>query len=124
MLTSSTKKVIALLHEMYYRHEELKANLFDYSDSSIQEMLNCLKQSGLICLRADGKDSSLSSYELSKPLFQITLLDLLMATGEGILPVFQNKESIYENYGTAACRLGVLNEVTCEMLGKIHITDI
>nr|WP_320059305.1 hypothetical protein [uncultured Bacteroides sp.] len=124
MLTSNTKKAIALLHDMYYRHGYMKDNLCDFSDSSTQEMLSHLESVGLICLRTDGIANALSSYELCKPLSEITLQDLLMALGEGVCPVFENKETIYEQYGMAASRLGVLNEVTCELLAKIRITDL
>jgi len=124
MLTSNTKKAIALLHDMYYRHGYGKDNLCDFSDSSTQEMLSNLESVGLICLRTDEVANALSSYELCKPLFEITLQDLLAATGEGICPVFKNKEKIYEQYSTAASRLGVLNEVACELLAKIRIIDL
>ncbi|WP_321330973.1 hypothetical protein [uncultured Bacteroides sp.] len=124
MLTSNTKKVVALLYDIYHQREPSDTALCVFSDSSTQMLLSRLEKAKLICLRT-GEDANLvSSYELCCPLFDITLRDLLVATGEGLCPVFDNKEGIYDEYGAAACRLGVLNEVMCEMLEKIRITDL
>ena len=124
MLTLNTKQAIKLLHDIYYKTDVTKSNSYSFSDSTIQVLLNRMKSAGLICQRTDGEVDLLSSYRLNRPLFDITLSDLMTALGEGLHPVYGNTETIYDEYGFAARRLGVLNEVACEMLAKIHLTDL
>ena len=56
-----------------------KSNSYSFSDSTIQVLLNRMKSAGLICQRTDGEIDLLSSYRLNRPLFDITLSDLMLA---------------------------------------------
>ena len=126
MLSSEVIKAIGILKEINYSLDNIENNaLHPLSDVASRRLLEKLCTSGLVRLKADKRtDSVLSSYELCHPLDQISLCDILIATGEGLELCVENEEDIYARYGLVGRRLGVLNQLACHYLSEIHLTDI
>jgi len=63
-------------------------------------------------------------YELTRPLRQITLCDVLRLTNGEIHLCFEGGKDIYDRYGSAGRRLGVANYVTCHLLSEINLAEV
>jgi hypothetical protein len=126
MLSPEVIKAIGILKDINYSLDNAENNaLHPLSDVASRCLLEKLCTSGLVRLKADKRtDLALSSYELCHPLDQISLCDILIATGEGFELCVENEEDIYARYGLAGRRLGVLNQLACHYLSEIHLTEI
>ncbi|WP_071145230.1 hypothetical protein [Bacteroides ihuae] len=126
MLSLEIVKAVSLLKEINYGLSGTEsARKSPLSEFDTRRLLSKLHSSGLIRLKAV-KNGALgsSSYELCYPIYQISLCDILVATGGGIELSVENTEDIYNNYGMAGKRLGVLNQMACRYLSEIHLTDV
>ena len=65
----------------------------------------------------------LSSYELSRPLSDISLLDVLEATNEPIRCNMPTPEEFYIYHRQIANKIGVFNQVARTFLADIKIAD-
>ena len=64
-----------------------------------------------------------TTYELIRPLKDISLLNVLEATGEHINCNYPAKEEMYLRFHNVAPRLGVLNQITRTYLSQIKLID-
>lgn len=126
MLSLEVVKAVSLLKEINYGLSGTEsARRSPLSELDTRRLLGKLHSSGLIRLKPvrNGATGS-GSYELCYPIYQISLCDILVATGGGIELSMENTEDIYNNYGMAGKRLGVLNQMACRYLSEIHLTDV
>lgn len=122
MLTISTHAAIAVLQDIASGDTHRSAN-FSLAEGEFKKILKALTDAQLICLLPVAKEYTLPSYKLSRPLHQLTLLDLLEATGDPIHFNLPTPESYYNRYGEAAKKMGIINQMTRRFLADIHLTD-
>lgn len=92
--------------------------------NTVAELLQKLENGGLIrCTNADRREE-LSSYELTRPCHQTTLLELLEITGEHLNCNHPTNEVLYIRYRGAASKLGVINQMTRTYLSDIRLSDL
>lgn len=124
MLTLVTQTAIAILAEIGKDTPCIDAEHL-YSDELCQpDLLSRLESGGLISRLPEHSRNRLSSYRLVRPAREISLLDVLMATGEHLNCNSSLGEKFYHKYGTAARKLGVLNSVMCQFLSEIHLSEL
>lgn len=127
MFTWEIKEAISLLKEIeYMQGRPIRGqSLPEASRTKVRKLLDCLCREGLLrVMDRTGCDPLYFRYTLCHPLQEITLCDILRVTGGTIhLSVGDTKE-IYENYGMAGRRLGVMNDMACHFLSEINLTEI
>lgn len=124
MLTPLTQTAIAILYDI--AHGGTSDNLPHYAlfMNTVSELLAKLESGGLIrCINPDKRDN-LSSYELTRPTFEISLLELLEMTGEHLNCNYPTNEALYSRYPGAAAKLGVVNQMTRVYLSEIKLNDL
>lgn len=129
MLTNKTQKAIDILYEIAYHqsHSCPRKKGAVVCASECSTILDQLCVAGLIRLLPDTDAGSCTSYILCLDLSDITLYQLLLAIDENINLVnpLTNEERIYKHYhyGTAALKLGVLNQTLCTLLHDVRVID-
>jgi hypothetical protein len=127
MLSLEVIKAVSLLKDIHYGLSVTRSKRsYPLSEVDMSRLLDKFLSSGLIRLKPNlnGRSTNLASYELCYPLYQISLCDILVVTGGGIELSVEDSEDIYNNYGLAGRRLGVLNQMACRCLSDIHLTDV
>lgn len=123
MLTQVTLTSIALLREIsLHKDNTTEGNSFEGKEPI--ELINKLVSGGLLRLLPDRDAGSIYSYELTRPLHQISLLDLLEATDEHLNCNHPTREEFYTRFGRAALRLGVVNHMTRLYLDDISLVEL
>lgn len=122
MLSIPTQAAIAILHDIS-SGSDLQASNFLFSEEEWRKLLDELETGRLIRLLPDKMPGTLSSYELCRPLPEISLLDVLRATDEPIRCTVPTPESFYLRHGQIANKIGVLNQVARTFLADIKISD-
>ena len=64
------------------------------------------------------------TYELTRPLFRISLLDLMEAVDQHLNCNQPDCEKMYARYHYAAHKLGIVNQMTRAYLSEIPLTDL
>jgi DNA-binding IscR family transcriptional regulator len=119
-------RVITLLKQISNGSEII----FDAEDSADDEsgnaiLLDRLCSAGLIRAATENEQGVFCGrYELTRPLRQITLCDVLRLTNGEIHLCFEGGKDIYDRYGSAGRRLGVANYVTCHLLSEINLAEV
>lgn len=122
MLTKCTQTAIAVLHDISFG-DALHTVNFPSSREVWTELFDNLVSKRLIrCLPGQDKEL-LSSYELCRPLYEISLLDVLEAIGEPINCTRPTSEEFYLHNYLVAQKVGVLNRVARMFLSEIKISD-
>lgn len=122
MLSISTQTAIAVLHDLSLGSAS-QSSSFHLSQGEWKNLFDKL-EAGQLIRRLPGRESGiLSSYELSRPLSKISLLDVLEATDEPIRFNRPTPEAFYIRHGQIAQKIGVLNQVGRTFLADIKIAD-
>lgn len=139
MLTPLTQTAIAVLNDIADGGLSQRLSGRDITSETLIGLLTKLENGGLIRRRqipagprgtstASGSrhstGSALDSYELARPYNEITLLQILEATGEHLNCNYPTKEEFYNRYGRAAVRLGVVNHMTRLYLAEIKLLEL
>ena len=112
MLSIRTQTAIAVLQDLSFDTVLQTAN-FLLSEGEWKDLFDKLnKEPGI-----------LSSYELSRPLSDISLLDVLEATNEPIRCNMPTPEEFYIYHRQIANKIGVFNQVARTFLADIKIAD-
>lgn len=123
MLSEQTLAAIAILKDI--SEDSVNRTVQLSSDGEIFSVLLCrLETNGLIRRKVSSLPVILSSYRLLRPYAQISLLDILEATGEHLDCNRPADESLYNRYHLAAKRLGIVNYMTRLYLSEIHLADL
>ncbi|MCE8549535.1 hypothetical protein J8K77_08345 [Bacteroides fragilis] len=72
----------------------------------------------------DSSCQELSCYELTRPSYKISLLNILEATGEHLNCNHPTYEEMYMHCRNAANKLGIINHMTRLYLSEIPLTDL
>ncbi len=127
MLTREIKEVISLLKEIaYMQGYPIREQSFPEAfRTKVRELLECLCREGLLrVMDGIGCDPLYFRYALCYPLQEITLCDILRVTGGVIYLSVDDTKEIYETYGMAGRRLGVMNDMACYFLSQINLAEI
>lgn len=122
MLTTFTEAAITVLHDIASGNSQCTVK-FSLTAEDLKKILNGLETRGLVRHLSEGEESSLSSYVLCRPLRQITLLEVLEATGEPVHVDYPLPESNYFYHGPAAQKMGVASHMARLFLADIKLTD-
>lgn len=122
MLTVFTQTAIAVLHDIS-SGEYLQSANFRLSEEELNELLQKLESGGLVRRLPEVEEDILSSYELCRPLHELSLLDVIEATGEPINCKQPTPESFYTRHGKVAQKMGVANHMVRLFLNDIKLTD-
>lgn len=128
MITPKTQAAIELLNEICNGEGTSRQQDYALSQEERQALLHRLTTAGLI--RKAGRDNpqdihwDTHSYLPAKKPADISLLDILEATGEHLNCNHPTTEGFYSRYGKAALKLGVVNQITRTYLQEIRLTDL
>lgn len=123
MLTIQTQAAISILHAVASMQ---KATPMDklFTVNIVSELLGKLEAGKIIKPIAGKNKRKVASYELTRPMSEISLLDILEATGEHLNCNHPNNEEFYMCYTNAAQKLGIINQMTRLYLGNIKLNDL
>lgn len=124
MITPMAQAAIAALNDICFTGEEHRIKEFTLSEEEKKELLAKLEVAGLIILTDPGKPQVISSYKPARKSSEISLLDILEATGEHLNCNYPTTEEFYMRYGKAAQRLGVVNHMTRMYLQEIKLYEL
>ena len=124
MLTPLTQTAISILHDI--EHGEIVGNTPQYVffQNTVSELLHTLEAGGLIRCKDTEHPEELTSYELFRSYYQISLLELLETLDEHLDCNHPTKEVMYQQYRSAAHRLGIINHMTRLYLSEIKLIDL
>ena len=114
MLSIRTQTAIAVLQDLSFDTVLQTAN-FLLSEGEWKDLFDKLEAGRLIRRLPNKEPGILSSYELSRPLSDISLLDVLEATNEPIRCNMYHRQ--------IANKIGVFNQVARTFLADIKIAD-
>lgn len=126
MLTPLTQTALAVLHDIAGGERICTPSRYNLSTSTLSGLLSRLKSGGLIQPREGNirENASPTDYELTRSSLDISLLDILEATGEHLNCNNPTSERIYLRYGRGARKLGVINQITRSYLAEIKLIDL
>lgn len=122
MLDLRTKFILSILYDIHYKGNEM-SNGYDYTDEELEKSLVQLEKANLIRHISGATGYTLDVYELSRPYFEITLLDILSATGEGIHIRTDDNSSPLPYHTPASRKLSIVNYMIQHYLSEISIAD-
>lgn len=123
MLTIRTQVAISILHAITSGQNAMPMNDI-LSINIVSELLEQLEVGGIV-RHIPNKDKVLmNSYELTRPVTEISLLDILEATREHLNCNHPTTEEFYTRYANAAKKLGVVNHMTRLYLEEIKLMDL
>lgn len=122
MLTLQTQKAIAILHSIA-GHQALTIENFRMASDELTVMLARLEYHKIVCRIPGAPVGVETSYQLCRPLKDVSLLDVLEATGEHLNCNCPTTEDFYARYGRVAPKLGVVNHMTRLYLSEIKLID-
>ena len=134
MLTKLTQTAIAVLNDIADGGRFDHLSDMGIAPETLADLLSKLEHGGLIRRKpviasCSGNTSTINStptasYELCHSYTEITLLQILEATGEHLNCNYPTKEEFYNRYGRAAVRLGVVNHMTRLYLAEIKLPEL
>lgn len=119
MITKTTQIAIAIIHAISTHIPEKGLDV-----KQTHELLNQLETARLIRRRPGFPGHQITSYDLVRPIQEISLLNVLEATGEHLNCNHPTTEEFYFNYGKAGQKLGVVNYMTRLYLEGIKLIDL
>lgn len=123
MLTIQTQVAISVLHAVA---SSQKATPMDklFSVNIVSELLDKLERGKIIKPLPGENKKNVGSYELARPMAEISLLDILETTGEHLNCNHPTNEEFYMRYTNAAQKLGIVNQMTRLYLENIKLNDL
>lgn len=124
MITHTTEAALQILSDLAYDKVLPGSSSYTVSQGTLFDLLIRFELYGLIKRRADCPRESPLSYTLERPISGITLLEVLEATDEHLNCNHEADEQMYDRYGMAARKLGVINLITRKYLSEIRLMDV
>lgn len=115
MLTKKTCDAIFLLNELDKKSMSIEIST-ECSLEEIVQLETSLITGGLLDRFG----------HLTRPLYSISLLEIILALEEGVRPVHTDRveERIYSRYNGASQKLGVVNHMLQVLLSKITLSEL
>jgi len=124
MLTLLTQVAIAVLNDIYTKEDNSRQVLACLARQDQELLFGKLCSAGLLALVNPERPDETTSYELIRAPKDISLLDILEATGEHLICTCPTTEMFYMRYGKAAQKLGIVNHMTRVYLQEIKLYDL
>lgn len=124
MLTLMTQTAIAILSDISEKGRSQHYKQYCLFPNVLSELLNKFEYAGLIRLIEGKERGQISSYELCKSINELSLLNILEATGEHLNCNHETTEELYSHCSRAAHRLGIINQITRLYLSEIKLADL
>ena len=124
MITPKTQAAIAVLNDIYTGENTTRTDERSLSGKDKYALLSGLTAAGLIKLANKEKPQDIRSYIPGRKSVEVSLLDILEATGEHLNCNRPTTEEFYLKYGNAAKKLGVVNQITRTYLKEIKLSDL
>jgi hypothetical protein len=124
MLTPLTQTAIALLYDISNGGNLCRLQEYSSCQQELPTLLFKLERAGLISLKEGCIPGLMDSYRLSRPGYEISLLDILESIGEHLNCNHPTREEMYSCYRRAANKLGVINHITRIYLSDIRLVDL
>lgn len=124
MITLKTQAAIAVLNDIYTGERATCTNKYSLSEEDWYILLSKLTAAGIIRLTDKEHPQDLHSYQPARKSIDVSLLDILEATGEHLNCNHSTTEEFYSKYGNAAKRLGIVNQITRTYLQEIKLFDL
>lgn len=124
MLTLLTQVAIAVLNDIYTKEDTSRQVLACLPLKDKESLFDKLCSAGLLTLVNPEKPDVPGSYELIREPKNISLLDILEATGEHLVCTHPTTEAFYSRYRKAAQKLGIINHMTRVYLQEIKLYDL
>lgn len=122
MLDLRTKFILSIIYDIHYKGNVMSKG-YDYTKEELDRSLMQLEKANIIRHISGATGYTLDVYELSRPYFEITLLDILYATGEGIHIRTDDKSSPLPYNTPTSRKLSIVNYMIRYYLSEISITD-
>ena len=124
MITLMTKTAIDVLNDIADLSFPNHPEQYPLDAKELEGLLLKLESGNIICRKSpECCPPAPASYTLTRAKSDISLLDILEATGEHLNYNNPTKEELYLQYHQVAPRLGVLNQVMRTYLSLIKLTD-
>ena len=123
MITPRTQTAIAVLKCIYARDYGTCIKPCTLTEKEKQALLLQLSIAKFILLNAENPLET-QSYIPARKAVEISLLDILEATGEHLNCNRPITEQFYAQYGRAAQKLGIINQIARIYLKEITLTDL
>ena len=124
MITPKTQTAIAVLKCIYARDYGTCIKQCTLTEGQMRVLLTQLTNAGLIILKEKEHPLEIQSYIPAKRAMEISLLDILEATGGHLNCNRPITERFYAQYGRAAQKLGIVNQITRIYLKESTLTDL
>lgn len=124
MFTQLTQTTIAILYDIANGGIPNHSKKYELSIKGFMSIVIKLEQKGLIRLKLESKKELISSYELTYPMNQITLLDILEAIGEEIDCKRFIPEKIYEQAKNETNWPKTIDRIIRAYFEEIKLTDL
>lgn len=124
MITLKTQAAIAVLDDIYTGEKTPRTNKYSLSEEDRCTLLSRLTTAGIIQLADLAKPQEIRSYIPTRKSMDVSLLDILEATGEHLNCNHPTTEIFYSKYGNAAKKLGIVNQITRTYLKEIKLFDL
>ena len=124
MITLKTQAAIAVLDDIYTGEKTTRTNKYNLSEEDRCTLLSKLTAAGIIRLVDLEKPQEIQSYTPARKSMDVSLLDILEATGEHLNCNHPTTEIFYSKYGNAAKKLGIVNQITRTYLKEIKLFDL
>lgn len=124
MITPRTQTAIAVLKCIYARDYGTCIKPCTLTEKEKQALLLQLSIAKFILLKDTENPLEIQSYIPTRKAVEISLLDILEATGEHLNCNRPITEQFYVQYGRAAQKLGIINQIARIYLKEITLTDL
>ena len=124
MITPRTQTAIAVLKCIYARDYGTCIKPCTLTEKEKQALLLQLSIAKFILLKDTENPLETQSYTPARKAVEISLLDILEATGEHLNCNRPITEQFYAQYGRAAQKLGIINQIARIYLKEITLTDL
>ena len=124
MITPKTQAAIAILNDIYAGEGTTRTDKYSLSEENKCDLLSKLTTAGIIRLTDLENPQDMQAYRPSRKSIDISLLDILEATGEHLNCNHPTTEEFYMHYGNAAQKLGIVNQITRTYLKEIKLFDL
>ena len=124
MITPKTQTAIAVLKCIYARDYGTCIKPYTLTEGQMRVLLTQLTNAGLIILKEKEHPLKIQSYIPAKRAMEISLMDIIEATGEHLNCNRPITEQFYAQYGRAAQKLGIINQIARIYLKEITLTDL
>lgn len=124
MITPKTQAAIAVLNHIYAGDKDIPQDRYGLHEEERRKLLLQLVSAGLVILSDKENPMKTQSYIPARKAEEVSLLDILEATGEHLNCNHPTTEKFYMQYGKAAQKLGVVNHITRTYLKEIKLYDL